>query len=171
LYPVFNREQYKNSLSPPPYTCVQGRPLRKGEITFQPLAPALSPVRIPHLTADSPTSQCRPESRFHQDEWITVIKSPNTKFIPLFFKERLGEITSFIATKSPLQSSLTFTIISLQRGGLRIVKDAVDSGCRTHGGPWGVRSRDGAVRYVVRIHPLALKHAGACSRHRNIVVA
>ena len=47
------------------------------------------------------------------------------------------------------------------------MKDAVDSGCRTHGGPWGVRSRDGAVRYVVRIHPLALKHAGAFKRHRN----
>jgi len=25
---------------------------------------------------------------------ILIIKSPNTKFIPLFFKERLGEITS-----------------------------------------------------------------------------
>ena len=47
-------------------------------------------------------------------------------------------------------------------------KDAVDSGCVIHSGLWGVTSREGAVKSVVRIHPLALKYAGACSRHRNI---
>ena len=40
------------------------------------------------------------------------------------------------------------------------MKDAVDSGCRIHCGLWGVKSREGAAKSVVRIHPLALKHAG-----------
>ncbi len=31
----------------------------------------------------------------------------------------------------------------------------------------GCKVREGAVKSVVRIHPLALKHACACSRHRN----
>jgi hypothetical protein len=78
----------------------------------------------------------------------------------------IGKLERGVCDKIPLPIILPihYHILTTWRSP---VKDAVDSGCRIHCGLWGVKSREGAAKSVVRIHPLALKHADACSRHEN----
>ena len=88
----------------------------------------------------------------------------NRMIYPGFIEVFILSLPKDDKTPLPSASPLFYHTLTTWRSP---VKDAVDSGCRIHWGLWGVKSREGAVKSVVRIHPLALKHAGACSRHEN----